>query len=475
MSSAPQNKPKKKAPSQSKNPSKQVKKNVVRKAMKQANVMDQVMSAQAQQIVESFASPLDAEAVRLGTVYGSYKTSTAKPFTRITPAWADLQTAGSLDDTCCFVYRDPYCAAIVPQKVSQNTIYQGNFGPITVAGTPSPLYIPYLSFLSGNSIHGPLLFPGRLPDQRLNWFYVGVAQVTINNTGSTSFGVSAMTFRDDVVTQLGNFTIAASGSQSFGPFALGTYFSSNIFSQTASSAAIGTLQVTISAGVVTPAHLALNGIINNSASAEAFKVYAASVMYTNTASPLNRQGKVAGIQLPAGSWWDQYLNFDTIADLESADSRDVVNGIYGFLKPTQPRDIDFIPFDTVSTNNLSTDTWWPLRRPSDFLAVAVKVLASSNGQDGYFTIAHAFEFRTTDPWREVEMAHISPHTVEFAMMLVSRCPQWHENPLHLSDIWNWIKKTSQDVYESVKEALPDIVKGATTVAKIGGAVIPLML
>lgn len=467
-----QNQKPKKKPSQSKNPAKQVKKIVAKKAVKQANMMDKVLSAQAQQVVESIACPRESEAVRLGTVYGTYKTSTAKPYLRQTPGWGDFSAAGANNDTCCFAFRDPYCCCIVPYRTSTTSNYSYTFSQ-QFSQQSMALKIPYLSWSTGAQIHGPILFPGRLPDQRDQWYYITNGVASFQNTGATTINITTLLFNDDVITDLGLTTIAGGASSSLTSAQTG-YVAFRAYGNANSVTCTGILTIGYGSGL-NFSHLALNGMNNNSAAAEAFKMYGVSLMYTNTASPLNRQGKVCGLQVPAGSWWDQYTSYQSLADLESAVSLEAVNGIYGFLKPTQPNDINFRAFDTVTTNSLSTDAYWPLRRDSDFLAVALNVLATSNGQDGYFTIAHAFEYRTTDPWREVEMAYIPPDTVDLAMMLVSRCPQWHENPLHLADIWKWIKKTSQDVYEGVKDSLPGIVNGATTVAKIGGALIPLML
>ncbi len=229
---------KKKSPSQSKNPAKQVKKNVANKAYKQSNMMNQVMTAQAQMIVESVAAPREAPAVRLGAVYGTQETVTARPFSRVTPGWVDQAVAGQNNDTCCFVFRDPYCAYIVPQLVGgTNSVYSASFSQ-QISGTPTPAKVPFLinnGGVNGTPVHGTYLFPGRLPDQRRSWWYIGPGAFSITNTHATNtLGVQAQLFKSDDITTLVNVNIAPGTTSTIvNGSAVGTYISIDLFATTA--------------------------------------------------------------------------------------------------------------------------------------------------------------------------------------------------------------------------------------------------
>jgi hypothetical protein len=59
-------------------------------------------------------------------------------------------------------------------------------------------------------------------------------------------------------------------------------------------------------------------------------------------------------------------------------------------------------------------------------------------QDGLITIAHGVEFEPLDTWRTRKIGTISQNHYKTAIAHLRDIPQVHENPGHLSDLWNGI-------------------------------------
>jgi len=236
---------------------------------------------------------------------------------------------------------------------------------------------------------------------------------------------------------------------------------------------LGNFSLKRGSGTTVWAHRALPFLDTNVVSADAIKLYGGSLMYTNEASPLNRQGKLAAAQIPQGRDWRDFVDYDSIASVKGSYRDQVLNGYYGFLKPTQPSDIDFIENHEIENNTLAA-AWYPINPTSDFLAFTIKVV-DSNGRDGYYTYDAALEYRTNDQWRDVRLPDISASTVFEAMSLVAQLPQHHENDFHIGDIFSWIKDRVSDVWTGVKQAFPYVLSGLETAGKVAAVLTPFMM
>jgi hypothetical protein len=277
-----------------------------------------------------------------------------------------------------------------------------------------------------------------------------------------------------VATQVNQSTIAVGATGTVGGV-IDAYYGLDIIGSSSGAITVEYTQVGVTS-TVEWAHFPTPFFAQNIASIDSFKIYSASIMYTNDASPLNRQGKIAGMQVPRGRSWTDFTTYSAIAQQSEASSMSAENGMYGYLKPTQPEDFNFKDRDTVSVTSGVTgvrDVWFALRTDSDFLAVSINV-TTPEGQDGFWTPAWQMEFRTVDQMREVGTAQNTEEEIDVAIRLLAACPQWYENPFHISSIMNWIGDKMNDAYEVARKILPGIVKGATTVAQIGAAVIPLL-
>lgn len=454
-----------KQPEQSKKPSKRVAKNVL--ALKQS-ARDRNVEAG----LLTYLAPGDYPPQRMGSSFGAFKSAASNPSQAVVSQWAALQN-GNVTDTVMFGFRSLALANITVWNDTSSTgwTYTGTATSEIVQGALVPQIMSPFAYTGGPTaqpVHGDALFPGRLGNTGRTYVWIDLgSKITITNGSSASVTYAPFAFNSSGgIDAYPGLTIASLGSFTWGVPVSG-YYGFDV--QTATSTTLTTTYV-VNRGIATTgfAHLATPGYYANLSSVGSAQVQGVSIMFTNEASPLNKQGKVACIQLPAGEDWRSYLGYNTIAGLKEP-YRDIADqGCYGFLIPTGPSDYDY--FDhTYTTSGNTTIAWFDMTWPFDCIVIQVQVTTTA-GQDGYFTRAQSFNFRTNNVWWEVAKSNYTPGEVQAVMALIPHCPQWHKNDFHVSDIWNWLKNAAVSTVGAIRDALPTIINTASTVAKIGTAV-----
>lgn len=174
---------------------------------------------------------------------------------------------------------------------------------------------------------------------------------------------------------------------------------------------------------------------------ENIAVTSATLMYTNTAAPLSRQGKRAQIQVPGGTDWpelfglDEYIQYGGapttwthLSKLPGCEVDDITEGAYSALKPTsinsyirKPARADDLP-PVVNVT------------PSDGYLVIYASIATTAGREGYWTLLGCTEFETLDQTRE--RAFPSDGTLRFqaAHDKLGPIKQHHTNAFHIDDL-----------------------------------------
>ncbi len=470
-----------------KKPAKRVAKNVLSVAR-----AEHAMDAMIQHIVLSVAAPKEFDPVRLGSTFGSYPTALANPY-NVLATRSDSFTNNS-NTAMGFLFRDPYRFFIYQQGKPYNSVpstaasvytysYASSPWSISTIGMPVPGYPLNFSGAAGLiPYHGPKLYPGRgRGNNRFYYYMSGTAQFTWTNVNSAAVTMTYVLYQynaDNSIQQVATGSVASGGSATF--ISTGDGYYGLELAAVSVTQFQGTYTITEYTCPTNPptypiwCHRSVPDQSNNDLADEATKLYGCSLMWTNEASPLNRQGKLAAVQIPQGRDWRSFTTYDSIAVQKDAYTHDAVNGYYGFLKPTQPRDIDFIENNTHLSAGVFGTAWWDMTVPSDFLAVAVQITNTPDGQDGYFTVAAALEYRTSDQWRDTAPPKNSPELVNKAMSIIARLPQHHENPLHLSDIMNGIKSFIGDIWQGIREAVPVIADVASKTAHVAMAVAPFI-
>jgi hypothetical protein len=473
-----------KNPVESRAPSKRVGKNSLALARSSSVMLEKesMLRTQIEKVILSVTAPMDFPPFRLGARYGSAETAVANPLSRKKATFIPrVEEPGPTVRTCSvFVFRDPYRFSISEYSTGASApvyYYSWVNVPITISGQSMPLEVPPLNWtgFNGPAPHSSKWYPGRLPTSSRSYFFLDAGNtVSFQNTTAIPITFTWYTWSTPGETKQQFQRIVNPGLTDNFLILSPDYYGWNITGNGLTGTIWnGNITITLPSNASVWAHQPLPYLDRNDSSADAVRIYGASILFTNDASPLNRQGKLAAAQMPSGRDWREYTHFSDLADVRNCYVSDAVNGYYGFLKPTDPKDSNFIN-DSENTTGAVDYAWYDLSTPSDFLALAVNVVPTE-GQDATLTVSAAVEYRTTDQWRDTKLANVSAAAVEKAFEIVSMMPQHHENPLHLEDIWNFVKDAANTIYEGFREALPVIVKGASTVGNIAGALSAIML
>jgi len=193
-------------------------------------------------------------------------------------------------------------------------------------------------------------------------------------------------------------------------------------------------------------HLAAPDYAPNDGVEHTCRVHSVSLMYTNQAAELYREGKITMVQLPAGDNWYSYaLEPGVLEGTLDSVTLEAKNGMYGYLKPTQPKDFDMYSYVKVNADQTVIDTHYPLDEDSGFLAMSISI-ANPLGRKGQFTHVMSYEFKTTNTHRESRKADINPEFFTEAITKVRDMPQFAENPLHfrklMESAWSAVKRAA---------------------------------
>jgi hypothetical protein len=203
------------------------------------------------------------------------------------------------------------------------------------------------------------------------------------------------------------------------------------------------------------AHKAAPQIAQFKDNIQTFDVLGSSLMYTNTASPLNRQGKIVARELPSKTMWSAFTDFDTVANMSLAVVKDAPLGMYGFIRPEGDDLGNFVTLQYDTNNAADTDDEFLFHLFPDepYLIIHASVNTAA-GRDGYLTRNISIEYTSLSMFIDQIEGDVDEDDLKHALKLLAKIPQFHDNPFHFSDVWDWIKDTAKDVWSAVKEVAP---------------------
>jgi hypothetical protein len=422
-------------------------------------------------LLANMALPSDAKAVRVASASGSDPTALANLKARETVRFPVSATVDQPQTShITFVYRDAlrniittfgmqptntctYTAPIVVHSGSQNgTFYPYYESPfVPTAGNVEPhgdeLYLAVLG--ETDQFRGFICSAGTV---------VSVANVSLLGTIQYSVQLYKLegklwTFFESRVWQ--SAVPATFAVTETGYYAFNVVISGATPTPSADAAITGTISLfnTGAAGGAMWAQRAAPQIADFKDNIRMYNVIGCSGMYSNTASPLNRQGKILGRELPAKANFLEFLDFDTVANQSLAVVRDAPEGMFAFTRPdannfghSQP-----LLYDADDTDN---DEYTFLVYPLDPFLVIHASVTTLAGQDAYFSRAISLEYSSLSMFIEQHQGQATNSDVKVALKLLSMMPQFHENPFHFDDVWDWIKNAAKDVWSAVKEVAP---------------------
>jgi hypothetical protein len=468
-------------------------------------------------VAYSIAIPHEVKPKRMSNMFTSEPTAIANPWEVVDATFPNTVFANSSilpqTETFRFLFRDPLRSCITPispTAVDAMSIYQiacrttggdisanwwltaaeiqtlgkQNFLPGTTATTVSSVVGPYVN---SYSVHGSTLYQGkssfapgsyypmtRNPDLEnpTGWLIQPVSVIA----SGTAYTVQIIPYRksgQDVqffadmtsttttaVPMLIPYGVTAGGSdgQNFDYFTISIVqksgpivdFICNVF----------LVQTGIAFGQ-TP----IPGMTTNVAAAETIRISSVGALLSNKAAPINRQGKVTSVQIPASISLRSFLNsasvFDSIAKLQSSLTKPADKGRYSFLKPTQPSDFDYFELNLVrtSTGAVRPLAGWNLENNHDYLVIAANITTVA-GQDLLWDYCYGVEYRTTDTWRDQAEPTSSPEAYNQALVFLKKLPQHYENPLHIGAILSMVRKAANKGASMVMQYGPAVLRAA---------------
>lgn len=427
-------------------------------------------------LVSSFTLPKEIEPIRIGNAYGSDKTAVAKLFRKVNVKSPGAGAASVIpkENFAAFAFRDPlrsfvYNYGILPTD-NFNYVSTGASFPTAVE---TDVHIQYDGPLTYDGLgtvapHGPDLYPGRLgpSDPNRGWLVSPFGRIRLQisarpaaTTGNYIIKLMHLQGASWSEAPIPYATIpqVSGGTVDINPTDTG-YYSWSIFVEKTSSA----LPISDNPCLVSVGHTANSGnmsmvwaqqplpkIEDVLDSIRNFRIPSVSLMFTNTASPLNRQGQIVGLQLPKETQWFDFIEFDSLTGTSKAQTLNIVNGMYGFLKPTSPSDLDMRTCVYLNVDE-ENEYVFDLFPRTDYLTIQANVTIP-DGRQGYFTPAHHIEFETLSQWFDSDESPLNKDDLDTALRVVGRLPQWHENDLHFSDIWEGIKSFASSAWDGVKE------------------------
>jgi hypothetical protein len=458
---------------------------------------------------EAIALPKESHPIRLSSAYSTGATALANPWAMYSQtsnggsATASAQLART--EGMAFAFRDVERAFVLydPNPAGQAYTYGAYFKSQTLGNAPTTnipaALIPtgtrqlnpcYWAFTGiAYAPHGPTLYCGALPgNSALRFTWVDINAVVTTTVTSVPLLDSLRQFRyrwDNGQEIFMGYADAAGGGPGVGVarnfvctasaywrFEYQVIVTATGVIDTTNAYDLTSMSIGGSASVFR--HLAMPFLENNYLSVQGTRINAVSLMLTNQASPLYRQGKVVALQSPQDIEWTDYINggFDEIQRSKMSCVLKADNGIYGFLKPTKPADFDFNSHLDCD-NGILMDSHYPLPNNSAYLVMAFSIAnnaaaaeTSTPGQDLYWTVAFGIEYQTADVWRQVGESDISPEMCEKALQQLKEIPQFHENPLHLAAIWQRIKAIAGPIINGIVKYVPQIASAVGTLASM---------
>ena len=438
-----------------------------------------VMHKDIPQLSAALAMPKDYLVPRFGGSVGSDPTAVANPWARIDVNFPDatvLKPDEFNGDWCpTYVFRDALRFCITPFSLDPSglnpSIYTGNFTIRPAQGVEIYPRLYRVGWLSGPLVHGDTLYPGRLgpSDQHRglllsqgNVLKVNMSTAALNHGSYYILVVKRLSagqwvpFEEyqDLPGTPGSHTIVITKT---GYYAFTyTYYQGGALFTLPSQPGNFQIEMGVPGSMYTTwSQLALPHFSSAFSFVDAVRLTGVSLMYTNTASPLNHQGQIVGLQVPKGTSWLQYTSFSDVSEDKKSVTRDIVEGCYGFLKPTSEDDFKMCIYEVPGDTTIGTDEdiVFSLYPDSDYLAVIASVNVTA-GQTGYLTVAASLEYTTLNQWISVKQGQLSDVELKESLEVFSRIPQWHTNALHWDDIWDWVKSTAKDVWNGIKEIAP---------------------
>lgn len=434
----------------------------------------------AARVMRMLAAPMQNDPVRFSGDFTADKTSLSSPWDVIDVPWDVTNDANK--EFSFFLFRDPLRALVFYDVNSTTKETQYDFYMIDKDGTSTltPTYTSYREEIgeylpmqwnyaqyhdNGDhwKPHGSFIYPGKDNVRNSDLYFIWLDVDTAVNFAATATGtagqaiwsIRAWKWDNGQLDAIDGVVTITSGAPDQGTFDIheSAYYG---FEMGLSHCDISSSDITFSlikytADVPVFCHQDLPDMDENIGSAEGIRTLAATGLYTNTSPTLADGGKITGFQFKNTEAWYDVATFDEMAKRNDAYNGKAKDGIYGFLRPSDEKDFERSKSYRLK-NGVLANVGYPLMPEGDYLGFCVSI-DKKEDRSGRITLSFALDFSTTDTWRPISADRIDPKIFKDAILATARLPQFHENPLHLKDIFAFIKKAANKVVEYGPQAM----------------------
>lgn len=447
------------------------------------------------------ACPGFSETKRWSSIYSQKKTAVAAPFQIISSNFGIVggNNPGYLlaSDCLAFAFRSAERAAIIYDQNSAGTAfsYLANFAGfnnsfsvdrpaevvsdsvwVHVGDISMPVPLITLNAIDDYAPHGPLLFTGSVGNSRGQFVYLnqgdsfsGTLNATVNCTFDWQVDVWDGSLRSAVYA---NSLSLVAGSDTAISMILAAPTNGYYSVLCKQSTSASTVPVYFTAFTLTGTgscfcHLTQHDLNKLTSVTDGNRILGTSLMYTNTSNQLNRGGQIASVQTGDDTCWLDYVSsagsFSNVSSTVDSVTMDATNGMYAFLKPTQPSDFNFQDYYQVDQTGNICASQYPIDRPGSYLAMAINI-PDAAGCLGLWTHRASTEFITETTWFSVGKAKTSAEHQDKALMIIRDLEQFHENPSHISDLFSKIGSFIKSAAEGVVKYAPLAFQVGKTIA-----------
>jgi len=245
------------------------------------------------------------------------------------------------------------------------------------------------------------------------------------------------------------------------------YFAWSITMPFSSSVTVNSMKYSCSGSIF--AHQSLPNYDVNVGSCNTVRILSASVQYTNTTQELQQNGDVAMYQFSAGEHWTELVpttgGYNLFSTPQGSYFGKAAKGSFGFLKPGQPTDF-LLRTNVQVENGLLIDSYYPLDHESSYLGMYITQSTTAAIPTGVLQYQWGLEYESEDVWRDVQISQVNCEDYRRAFTLLKEVPAFHENPLHLAQIWNAIKSGAKTVIDGAIKYGPIVAKVASYLKNI---------
>jgi hypothetical protein len=212
-------------------------------------------------------------------------------------------------------------------------------------------------------------------------------------------------------------------------------------------------------------HLGIPDLYGFTELVDGYRVNAVSLMMTNSAPLNDRGGQIAMVQANKGSFWFDYVSsgFKSISSADTGSTaKDASKGLFGFLRPTE--EADFAVQELLDIKEGTLVNQFRLARNSYLIAYAT--IANTAGRVCFWSVGWGLEAFTLSQGLRPTNGRMPQAIFDRAKGDLKNIPQFHENPLHMKEIWNSIVNGAKTLMNGAMKYGPGIINGMETIGSL---------